>query len=153
MKSRKRPPAARAIRFSVQEAMQRSPQPFAIARGAEHTLVYANSAFCRLAGIADGEAPQVPIATVFTAVEGGALGALLDRASGDRVELLDERLDSSSERASRWQCTVWPVITDDGRAETLGIQIRESIPPDDALDLKRQGAAQMLPWPLAGPGV
>ena len=124
--------------------MQRSPQPFAIARGAEHTLVYANSAFCRLAGIADDEAPQVPIATVFTAVEGGALGALLDRASRDRVELLDEHLDVSSERVSRWQFTVWPVITDDGQAETLGIQIRESSAPDDALDLQRQVAEQML---------
>jgi signal transduction histidine kinase len=144
MKSRKRPPAARATRFSVQEAMLRSPLPFAIVRGAEHTLVYANSAFCRLAGIADRETPHVPIATVFTGAEGGALSALLDRASRDRVELLDERLDASSERASGWQCTVWPVMTDDGLAETLGILIRESSPVDDALDLQRQLAEQML---------
>ena len=52
-KSKKRPRATRVTRFSAQEAMRRSPLPFAIARGAERTLVYTNSAFCRLAGIAD----------------------------------------------------------------------------------------------------
>jgi signal transduction histidine kinase len=144
MKSRKRPSAARTTRFSVQESMRRSPLPFAITRGAEHTLVYANAALCRLAGIASSEAPRVPIAAVFTGAEGGALSALLDRASRDRVELLDERIDAASARASVWQCSVWPVIADDGRSEALGIQIRDSNPPDEVLDLQRQIAEQML---------
>jgi len=142
--SKKRPSAARATRFSVQEVMRRSPRPFAITRGAERRLVYANSAFSRLAGITNGEAPGVPIATVFTGTEGGALSALLDRASRDGVELLDERIETSSEKASGWQCSVWPVITDDGKAEALGIEIRESNPPSTALDLQRQVAEQML---------
>ncbi|HEY5022002.1 MAG TPA: ATP-binding protein [Gemmatimonadaceae bacterium] len=142
--SKKRPSAARATRFSVQEVMQRSPLPFAITRGAERRLVYANSAFSRLAGITNGETPGVPIATVFTGTEGGALSALLDRASRDGVELLDERIETSSERASGWQCSVWPVITDDGKAEALGIEIRESNQPNIALDLQRQVAEQML---------
>ena len=127
--SKKRPTAARATSLSVQKAMQRSPLPFAITRGAEHTLVYANSAFCRLAGIATGETPGIPIATVFTGTEGAALSALLDRALRDGVELLDEQIDTSNERASGWQCSVWPVITDDGRVETVCIEIRESNPP------------------------
>jgi signal transduction histidine kinase len=36
------------------------------------------------------------------------------------------------------------VITDDGRAEALGIQIGEASTPDDALDLQRKVAEQML---------
>jgi len=144
MKSTKRPPAARAIRFSVQEAMRRSPLPFGITRGAEHTLVYANAALCRLAGIADCESPRVPIATVFTGAEGRALSALLDRTPRDRAELLDERIDASSERASRWQCNVWPVIADNRRVKAVAIEIRESSPPDTALELQRQVAEQML---------
>ena len=143
-KSKKRPGAARTTKFSVQEAMRRSPLPFAITRGAEHALVYANSAFSRLARIASGETPKVPIATVFTGTEGGALSALLDRAARDGVELMDERIDASSEGASSWQCSVWPVITDDGRAEALGIEIRESSPPNAALDLQRQVAEQSV---------
>jgi len=144
MKSKKRPPAAGATRFSVQEAMRRSPLPFAITHGAKHTLIYANSAFGRLAGIANREVPRVPIATLFTEAEGGALSALLDRASRDRVELLDERLDASSERARGWQCNVWPVIAGNRRIKALGIEIRESSPPDAALEMQRQVAEQML---------
>jgi len=148
MKSRKRPAAARTTDLSIQEAlrrcMQQAPLPFAITRGAAHTLVYANSAFSRLAGVAKGAALGAPIATAFTATERRPLSAILDRAFRDGVELLDERIDGSSERASGWQCSVWPVIADDGRAEALGIEIRESSPPDSALDLQRQVAEQML---------
>jgi signal transduction histidine kinase len=144
MKSKKRPGAALATRFSVQEAMRRSPLPFAITRGADHTLDYANSAFSRLADIANGEAPGVPMTTVFTGAEGEGLRALLDRAFRDRVELLDERIDASSERASGWQCSVWPIIANDGQVEALGLQIRDSSPPDDVLDLQRRVAEQML---------
>jgi signal transduction histidine kinase len=148
MKSRKRPAAARMTELSLQEAlrgfMQQAPLPFAITRGAEHTLVYANAAFCRLAGVANGEALGAPIAKAFTGTEGRALSAILDRAFRDGVELLDERIDASSERASHWQCSVWPVISDDGRPEALGIELRESKPPDAGLDLQRQVAEQML---------
>ena len=123
--------------------MRRSPLPFAITRGAEHTLVYANAAFCRVAGIANSEAPRVPIATVFTGAEGRALSALLDRASRDRVEL-DERIDPSSEKASGWQCVVWPVTADDGKADALGIEMLESSSSDATNELQRQIAEQML---------
>ena len=148
MKSRKRPAAGLATEPTVQEAlrryMQQAPLPFAITRGADHTLVYANSAFFRLAGVPNGEAQGAPIATVFTAAEGQPLSAMLDRAARDSVELLDQRVDLSSESASSWQCSVWPVIADDGRVEALGLEIRQASQPDDALDLQRQIAEQML---------
>lgn len=124
--------------------MQQAPLPFAITRGAEHGVVYANSAFCRLADIANDGALGAPIVTAFTATEGRALGAVLDRAFRDGVELLDERLEAASERASGWRCSVWPVIGDNGEAEALGIEIRETGQEDDALDLQRQVAEQML---------
>jgi signal transduction histidine kinase/PAS domain-containing protein len=148
MKARKRPAATRMTELSLQEAlrrcMQQAPLPFAITRGAENTVVYANSAFCRLAGVVNGDALGAPIESVLTEPEGRALSAILDRAFHDGVELLDERIDAASERASGWQCSVWPVIANDGRTEALGIEIRESSSPDDALDLQRQVAEQML---------
>jgi len=124
--------------------MQQAPLPFAITRGAGHTLVYTNSAFCRLAGIVDGHALGVPITTACTTIDTRALNAILDRAFRDGVELLDERIDASNQAASGWQCSVWPVIADDGRAEALGIEIREASPPDAALELQREVAEQML---------
>ena len=124
--------------------MQQAPLPFAITRGNDHKLVYANSAFCRLAGIANGGALGAPIAAAFTGVEGRALGGILDRAFRDGAELLDEALDPASENASDIMCSVWPVIAKDGHTEALGIEIRESNSRDAAIDLQRQVAEQML---------
>ena len=116
----------------------------AITSGAEHNLVYANSAFRRLAGVATGDALGAPIATAFTGTEGRALSTILDRAFRDGIEVLDESIDASSERASGWRCNVWPVIADNGSLEALGVEIRETSPPDVALELQRQVAEQML---------
>ena len=148
MRSRKRPAPAPATELSIQTAlrrtMQQAPLPFAITRGAENTLVYANSAFCRLAGVVNGDALGTPIGSVFAEPEGRSLSAILDRAFRDGVEVLDERVDAASERASGWQCSVWPVIGHDRQTEALGIEIREANSPDGALDLQRQIAEQML---------
>jgi PAS domain-containing protein len=148
MDSKRRPATPRATRFSIQEALRRyiqqAPLPFAITRGAGHTLVYANSAFCRLARVPNGDALGAPIATVFTSIEGRALGAILDRAFRDCVELSDEEIEAPSTRPSGWKCSVWPVIANNGQTEALGIEIRESSPPNTALELQRQVAEQML---------
>ncbi len=147
MSSRSGSPA-RAMDLSLQDALRRcmeqAPQPFAITLGAEHALAYANSAFCRLTGVACGDTPGAPIATAFTASARGPLSAILDRAYREGVELLDERIDAPGTGAIGLRCSVWPVIANDGRTEALGIEIRESSPPDAALDLQRNVAEQML---------
>jgi signal transduction histidine kinase len=124
--------------------MQQAPLPFAITRGAKHTVVYGNSAYWLLAGVANGGAIGAPIADPFIATEGRALTVILDRAFRQGIEILDERIETSTERASGWQCSVWPVIAEDRRVEALGIQIRESSPRDGARELQRQVAEQML---------
>jgi signal transduction histidine kinase len=148
MSPKRRPASPRAAELSIHEAlrgyMQQAPLPFAITRGAGHTLVYANSAFCRLPGVANGDALGAPIAQVLAATEARGLNTLLDRAFRDGVDLLDQRIDPSSQRVSGWRCSVWPVIGGDGQAEALGIEVRESSPPDAGLDLQRQVAEQML---------
>jgi signal transduction histidine kinase len=148
LSSQRKSDVSRARTLSVQQAVRRyvdqAPLPMAITRGAELILVYANSAFRRLAGVATGDALGAPIATAFTGTEGRALSTILDRAFRDGIELLDESIDASSERASGWRCNVWPVIADNGRVDALGMEIRESSPPDVALELQRQVAEQML---------
>ena len=128
--------AAPATDSSIQEAlrryMQQDPLPFAVTRGPEHTLIYVNTAFCQMAGVASGAALAAPI-TEFTAAQGQALSGILDRAFHDGVELPDQPISASNESGSGWQCSVWPVIGEDGRAEALGIQIRESSPPDSKM--------------------
>ncbi|MEX2109329.1 MAG: HAMP domain-containing sensor histidine kinase [Gemmatimonadaceae bacterium] len=148
MTSRSRPDSAHWAGPSVQQAlwdyMQQAPLPFAITRGADHGLVYANSAFRRLVGVAHSDALGAPIAKALAQTEGRAMKRLLDRAFRDGVELLDQRVDPSSEQASGWQCSVWPVIGAHGKAEALGIEVRALRPPDAGLDLQRQVAEQML---------
>lgn len=148
MESSRRQAAAPVSDPTIQDAlrgyMQQAPLPFAITRGAEHALVYANSAFRRLVGVPNGDALGAPIAAAFTATEGRALTALLDRAFRDRVEILDAHIDASRSGAGGWQCSVWPVIAADRLVEALGIELREARVPDAALDLQRQVAEQML---------
>ena len=149
MKSRRQLAAATGgneptVQEALQRYMQQAPLPFAITRGPQHTLVYANVAFRRLAGLANVDALGAPIANALPGTEGRALTAILDRAARNGVELLDQRIDAPSEGESAWECSVWPVIAHDGRIEALGIQIRESSPSDDALELQREVAEQML---------
>jgi signal transduction histidine kinase len=148
MNPKRRPATARATRFSVREALERcmeqAPLPFAITRGAQHTLVYANAAFCRLAGVAKGDVIGAPVATAFSGLQGQALNAILDRSFRDGIELPHERIDASNETASQWHCSVWPVISDDGQPEALGIELRESKPLDAELELHQKVTEQML---------
>jgi signal transduction histidine kinase len=146
--SRKRPDQITA-EPSIQEALRRylkqAPLPFAITRGPDHNLVYTNGAFRRLTGVPRGELAGAPIASVLKSAERDRLISLLDRALRERVDLVDQVVDSSSGAAAgRWQCSVWPVIASGGNAEALGLEIRELATPDPTLELQRQVAEQML---------
>ena len=121
-------------------SIQQSPLPFALTRGPGHTLVYTNSAFGRLTGVAIRDALGAPIATAFPGTVGPALSAILDRTARDGVELLDQRVEGET----AWLCSVWPVIADKGSVEALAIEIRESTPSDGALELQQKVAEQML---------
>jgi signal transduction histidine kinase len=138
------PTAELSIEEALRVYMEQAPRPFAITRGADHTLVYANSAFCRLAGVTNGDALGAPIAASLKAPAVRGLSAILDRAFKNRVSLVDEKIEGPADSAGGWQCSVWPVIVGEGRPEALGIEIRESSPPDAALELQRQVAEQML---------
>jgi signal transduction histidine kinase len=133
-----------SVEEGLRRYMEQAPRPFAITRGAEHALVYANAAFCRLAGVADGGALGVPIVDVFRRRQTGALTALLDRAFRVGVALRDERVDAAPGSDTSWRCTAWPIIDDDGRPEGLGIELREDEDSDASLDLQREVAEQML---------
>src|SRR4029079_18772058 len=109
-----------------------------------HTLVYMNAAFSRLAGLTGGDPGDTSIATLFDSVERVGLVYSLDRALHERVELVDQVIDTSSERGSPWRCSVWPVIGPGGNVESLGLEIRETGEPDAAITLQRQVAEQML---------
>ena len=136
---------ASSIHKALRQYMQGAAHPFAITRWADHSLVYANSAFCLLAGVPNAAVIGTPIATRFNGAERPALIALLDRALKERVELVDQVIEAASGKAGgSWRCSVWPVIAPNGSVEALGIEIRVSTPADPAIDLQREVAEQML---------
>ena len=146
-----KPPARRADRqpeLSVQAAlhryMEQAPLPFAITRGANHALVYANAEFCRAVGVSDIGALGAPIANAFSGTTRAALTTILDQAFSGTVERHGLRIDADSDGGTSWTCAVWPVVASDGRAEGLGIELRGAEQSDAALDLQRQVAEQML---------
>ncbi|MEO7822178.1 MAG: HAMP domain-containing sensor histidine kinase [Gemmatimonadaceae bacterium] len=143
----RRPTGARATEPSIQEALSRyirdAALPFAITRGHEHAIGYANSAFRRLGAIAIGQPIDASIADKFDASELSRLKLILDEAWHAGVDLCDQRLDVAGTRGSGWQVNVWPVIGRDGKAEALGIEIREP-PSEGSVELQRQIAEQML---------
>ena len=136
--------AERSVQGALRRYMEQAPRPFAVTRGAAHTLVYANASFSRLMGVADGGALGKPLAKAFTGTETSALSGLLDRAFRDGVAIRDERLDMFRAGGKSWRCTVWPVIDDHSRPESLGIELREAEELDAALDLQRQISEQLL---------
>ncbi|MEO8194488.1 MAG: HAMP domain-containing sensor histidine kinase [Gemmatimonadales bacterium] len=134
--------------LSVQKAlhryMEQAPLPFAITRGAGHTLVYANAAFCHVAGLSGNKALGAPITGAFTGTAGKALAAILDQAFLGAAPRVDARIQRERDGETSWKCAVWPVVASDGRPEGLGIELREAEQPNAALDLQRQVAEQML---------
>lgn len=127
--------------------------PFAITRGAIHTLVYANASFCRLAGVTNGDALGRSITEPFADSETRALSAVLDRAFQNRVALRDEHVDAAGAKASGWRCTAWPIVDAFGRSEALGIELREAEHAESALQLQRRLAEQMLVGALRERGI
>lgn len=135
---------ALSVQAALHRYMEQAPLPFAITRGADHSLVYANAAFCRLAGISDHEALGAPLVEAFTGDRKVALRAILDRAFRGSLRGLDASLGPGHDGEPGWKCAVWPVVSAHGETEGLGIEMRESEQTDAALDLQRQVAEQML---------
>jgi GAF domain-containing protein len=139
-----RPESSSSIQEALRQCVQQAPLPFAVTRGADHVLAYANSAFTRLTGFTGGPVIGVPIAAAFGGDRGRELHTLLDRANRDGLQLLDEPVRASSGEANDWYCSVWPVTGQDASIEALGVQVRESDPREPALGLQRQIAEQLL---------
>lgn len=133
------PFAATLLRY-----IQRAPLPFAITRGASHTLIYANAAFRRLAGLTNTDSLGESAGAGFTDEIADALVSVLDQSFRNSVEQVNLRLGTDAVTGAALICTVWPVIGSDGSTEGLGIQFGDSDPDNDVLDLQREIAEQML---------
>lgn len=132
------------MQAALHRCVEQGPLPFAITRGPTHALVYANSAFWRLSALSDEGGIALPIANMFKETVKSALTEIMDRAFQGSLERVDARIEGEGDGDHGWKCAVWSVVTPDGKAEGLGIELRHAHYPDGALDLQRQVAEQML---------
>lgn len=117
---------------------------FAVTRGEEHSLVYANAAFRRLTG-ANGEVTiGCPLAGALSGPNTIALNALLDRVARTGVMARDERIDASDAGDPAWCFTVWPGAGNHGESGHLVIELRETTTAETTLALQRDLAGRML---------
>ena len=136
--------ANKAVEIALQRYLAHAPLPFAITRGPLHLLAYANDAFCNLPGLAKGAGIGASIAGSLPEPGGAAFADLLDRAYAGSTELFDVPVDLSASGRGTHICSVWPVIAEDQTTEGLGVEFREANQSDEALDMQRQVAEQIL---------
>ena len=124
-------PQARGVidpEFSVTGSFERYmghvPAAFAVTRGDQHTLVYANAAFCSLVA-PDGQ-PLIgrPLAEAFEKRDSLGLTDLLDRAFRTGVVSRDHRVESSDQDPLFLSCAVWPDVNREGVTENLVVELR-----------------------------
>jgi signal transduction histidine kinase len=133
--------------------MEHAPLPFAITRGVQHNLAYANAPFCHLAGIGDCASLGDPITSAFAGSERNSLNVLLNRAYSGVDAVRDEHVYTSRADGTTWRCTAWPVVDNHGRPEALGVELRAVDGVDCDVNLQRQLAEQMLISALRESGI
>ncbi|HUQ45628.1 MAG TPA: ATP-binding protein [Gemmatimonadaceae bacterium] len=123
--------------------MENGPPAFAVTRGAEHTLEFANYAFRRLTAVA-ASAVGHPIADTFHGPEMGGLTAILDYVFRTGIVARDVAVSDVGEDSPNWRCTVWPQADSAGRPEQLVIELWQGSDADLTLALQREVAERIL---------
>ena len=122
----------------------RAPIAFAVTRGDQHELVYANAAFRML--FAAGGDPMIgsPLAEALDRGGPTGLAALLDRSFRTGAVSRNRHIGPVDERAPPLICTVWPDANEHGESECLVIELRLATQSDLTLKLQREVAERLL---------
>ena len=152
MASQRRPPPGAAARGDDRDRsgadsfvrLEYVPAAFAVTRGQEHTLVYANAAFRHLTSAADASALGRPITDVITGRDTSALRAVLDRCWRTSTVARDRRIEPVDTELPVWYCTAWPDTGRDGRQGHLIVELREASAGELTLAMQREVAERLL---------
>ncbi|MGH7446950.1 MAG: GAF domain-containing protein, partial [Longimicrobiales bacterium] len=129
--------------ISFERYMDHLPAAFAVTRGADHTLIYANDAFRRLTAQEGEMALDRPFTDAFRGTARYGLNDVLDRAlRGGRV-IRDHRINPVDNLGSALRCSVWPGLGGDGQAHGLVIEVRPATPPEQTNDLLHEITERM----------
>jgi signal transduction histidine kinase len=129
---------------SFEQQMEHVPAAFAITRGPEHTIAWANAAFRRLTSPAGEGAVGYPIVGAIVGRDSAALATALDRAWRTGTVVRDQRIEPEVEGALAWYCTAWPHTDVANRPDHLIIELRVATAAELTLATQRQVAERML---------
>ncbi|MDQ2664609.1 MAG: GAF domain-containing sensor histidine kinase [Gemmatimonadota bacterium] len=135
-------PPAPAAAFG--EVMERMASAFALTRGRDHILTYANAAFRTLLGANATNAIGHPIVTVLAPRVSVTLPSLLDRAFRTGIAVQGQRIDEVAAIAYPLACSIWPSLTPMGDTQHLLIELRQSTRAENTLALQREVAERLL---------
>lgn len=126
------------------DVMEGVASAFALTRGREHTLAYANAAFCVLVHESSSAALERPVASVLALRDGAPLLALLDRAFRTGIPVRAQRVSAEGGLSSPMTCSVWPTISPTGQTESLLLELRQSTREESTFGLQREIAERLL---------
>jgi signal transduction histidine kinase len=124
--------------------MEHLPAAFALTRGREHSLIYANAAFRKLLTLDGQLAFGGPIQDVFDARDREEMGALLDRAFRSGVVSRNRAIEPGQEGVLTPRCTVWPDIGVNGGTDHLLLELRPATQDELRLGLHRRVAERLM---------
>lgn len=133
-----------STRGSFERYLGRVPAAFAVTRGAQHTLVYANAAFQKLITSAGEPLFGRPMADAFPKRDRTGLTAVLDRAFRTGAVARNRPIKAVDEREPPLSCTVWPDVNESGESEHLVIEMRIATQGELTLPLQREVAERLL---------
>jgi len=107
-----------------------SPLPMAATEGEQHTVLFANAAFCALQGRSAGEIVGHPIAKAVSGTRAHDVIGYFDRVYEGRASVPINNLQYSDfdRTLSHKSYTAWPLPSEDGGLNGLVVQIGESLP-------------------------
>lgn len=126
------------------DVMERMVSAFALTRGREHTLSYANAAFRKLMGDTASTAIESPVAGALNLRETAPLVTLLDRAYRTGIAVRAQHVDPSGRLVMQMSCNVWPVLTNTGVTESMLVELRPSTREEITIGLQREVAERLL---------
>ncbi len=129
---------------SFERYIEHVPAAFAVTRGRDHLLVYANAAFRKLVSSKGTLEPGSRIADAFGAADARGLTALLDRAFRTGAVSRDRRVEPVDSTSLLFSCTVWPDVSQGGAAEHLVLELRVATHSELTVGLQREVAGRLL---------
>ena len=129
---------------SFDRFMGHLPAAFAVTRGEQHTLVFANEAFRKMVTRDGTLSTGHPIGALFAAREREELVALMDRAFRTGVVSRNRALEQADAGMFPLRCTVWPGVDGGGKSHHLLIELRAATQDEQKLGLQRRVAERLL---------